>query len=162
MTDAPSPREMIDMLWEKLDDSPYALVGIPSQDAHSEPMALKFDDDFPNRLFIYTNTDNRLTQGMARDPNAMIEFASKGHDFFACMKGTLSRVTDPDMIDRFWNNTVAAWYEGGRDDPKLAMLCVELQHAEMWEADMSIGGVIKMLFGGKVDESEMGHLETAM
>ena len=25
------------------------------------------------------------------------------------------------MIDRLWNRFVAAWYEGGKDDPKLAL-----------------------------------------
>ncbi len=159
MTDT---RKMLEIFWNKLDDSSYAMIGIPTQDAHSEPMAVHFDDEFCNTLFIYTSTDNRLTQGMASDPKAMLQYASKGHDFFACVTGTLSRVTDPGTIDRFWDNTVAAWYDGGREDPRLAMLRFDMNHAEMWEADMSMIGVVKMLFGGRVDEGEMAHLETAM
>ncbi len=159
MTDT---REMLEMFWGKLDKSPFVMIGLPGQDAHSIPMSPKFDDDFINSLFLYTSTDNRLAEGMATDPKAMMQFASKGHDFFACVTGTLSRVTDDTIIDRFWDNTVAAWYDGGREDPRLAMLRFDMNHAEMWEADMSMLGVVKMLFGGRVDEGEMAHLETAM
>ena len=49
-------------------------------------------------------------------------FTSKGHDLFATVHGRLSLDNDRAVIDRLWNCYVAAWYERGKDDPKLALL----------------------------------------
>lgn len=155
--------EIIEEFWSKLDASPYLMIGIPTQNAHSEPMNVVFDKEFTNTLFIYTSIDNRLVEGMTRDPQAMAQYVSKGHDFFACLQGRLSRVTDDAIIDRFWSNSVEAWYENGRQDPKLVMLRFDIADAEMWETDMSIGGLFKLLTGNKVEPSETAkHAELAM
>jgi general stress protein 26 len=49
---------------------------------------------------------------------AIATFASKGHDLFATLHGSVSLDNDRAVIDRLWNRFVAAWYEGGKDDPK--------------------------------------------
>ena len=155
--------EIIEEFWEALDKSPFLMIGLPAQDAHSEPMNVVFDKDYTNALFIYTSIDNRLVEGMRADPKAMAQFASKGHDFWACLSGRLSRVTDDAIIDRFWDNTVEAWYEQGRQDPKLVMLRFDISDAEMWEGDMSAKGLFKLLTGKPIREREaMGHTEVAM
>ncbi|MES0090053.1 pyridoxamine 5'-phosphate oxidase family protein [Mesorhizobium sp. M0030] len=38
------------------------------------------------------------------------------------MQGKLSLDNNRAVIDRLWNRFVAAWFEGGKDDPKLALL----------------------------------------
>ena len=50
------------------------------------------------------------------------------------------------MIDRLWNPFIAAWYEG-KDDPKLVLLKLEPESAEIWENASSIVAGIKMMFG---------------
>jgi general stress protein 26 len=46
-----------------------------------------------------------------------------------------------------WNRYVAAWYEGGKDDPKLALLRLDAEQAEIWLDGSSIVAGVKMLFG---------------
>ncbi len=150
--------------WEKLDDSPFVMLGIPSQAAHSMPMNAVFDDDIPNTLFFYTSRDNRAFQALPQDNKAMVQFSSKGHDFFACLSGTLSATTDPALIDKFWSNPVEAWYENGKKDPNLVMLRLDLEDAEMWRSDMDVIGMFKLLTGSTIDQekAEEDHLETTM
>ena len=50
-------------------------------------------------------------------------------------------------IDRLWNPNVAAWYENGRNDPKLALLRLDAERAEIWESGSSVMAGIKSLFG---------------
>lgn len=155
--------ELIEDFWEALDKSPYLMIGLPAQAAHSEPMNVVFDKDYPNALFIYTSTDNRLVEGMRADPKAVAQFASKGHDFWACLDGRLSRVTDDIIIDRFWSNSVEAWYDQGRQDPRLVMLRFDIADAEMWESDISAGGLFKLLTGTKIEPSEAAkHAEVTL
>ena len=49
-------------------------------------------------------------------------FVSKKHDLFVAVHGKLSIDNDKATLDRLWNRFVAAWYEKGKDDPKLVLL----------------------------------------
>ena len=66
---------------------------------------------------------------------AVATFASKGHDLFATTH------KDRATIDRLWNRFVAAWFEGGKDDPKLALLRLDADLARQ------LARGIKMLLG---------------
>ncbi len=63
-----------------------------------------------------------MVQQFGGNDRAIATFASRGHDLFAAVHGRLSVDTDRAVVDRLWNRFVAAWYEGGKDDPKLALL----------------------------------------
>ena len=156
--------EILDEFWDKLDDSPYVMLGIPAQNAHSMPMNAVFDKDMPNTLFFYTSSDNRAVQAVPQNNGGMVQFVSKGHDFFACLSGKLSTTKDRALIDKFWSNSVEAWYEDGKEDPKLVMLRMDLTDAEMWQADMGVVGIFKLLTGATIDQRKMeeNHVETKM
>jgi len=64
------------------------------------------------------------------------------------------------MIDKLWNKQVEAWFSGGKDDPNLTLLRLDIDSAELWETDMSLSGKLKMLFGGKINPSEEGSHAT--
>ena len=55
-------------------------------------------------------------------------------------------------IDRFWNRYVAAWLEGGKNDPKLALLRLDAGHAEIWLDESSLLAGIKLLLGADPKE----------
>lgn len=157
-------KEIMQNLWSEMGKSPFVMLGIPAQAAHSEPMTAQFDDDNPSSLWFYTSKDNRIVSGMAGNTVAMAQYASKGHDLFACISGTLSVEMDRSKIDKFWSNAVEAWYDGGKADPSLLMIRMDLRSAEVWKSDMSIAGKIKLMFGGDIDREDMAgkHLEAAL
>jgi len=146
-------------MWTAMADSPFVMIGLEGDGQHSEPMTAQLDPDADGKFWFYTMTDNRIAKGGA----AMAQFVSKDHKLFACIAGTLTAETDPAIIDKYWSNDVAAWYDGGRDDPKLLMLRFELSEAEIWERDASVKGLFKMLTGQKVEGDEVGkHAEVAL
>jgi general stress protein 26 len=91
-------------------------------------------------------------RNLAKGDRAIATFASKGHDLFATVHGRLSLDNDRAVIDRLWNRFVAAWYEGGKDDPKLALLRLDAERAEIWADASSFIAGIKLLLG--VDPKE--------
>jgi general stress protein 26 len=82
-----------------------------------------------------------------RGHRAIATFASKGHDLFATVHGNLTVDNDRAVIDRLWNPFVAAWYEGGKDDPQLALLRFDPDSAEIWLDGSSLLAGLKMLLG---------------
>ncbi|MGI9363008.1 MAG: pyridoxamine 5'-phosphate oxidase family protein [Parasphingorhabdus sp.] len=138
--------------WNALSDSPNMLVNLHNSSDHSVPMRAYLDEDAKSAIWFYTSRTNRLAPG----GEAMAQFVSKGHDLFACVAGILFEEKDTSIIDKHWNNAVAAWYNEGRDDPDMLMLRFELRDAEIWTADMSIKGAFKMMFGMRMQEDESG------
>jgi general stress protein 26 len=59
---------------------------------------------------------------------------------------------DRAAIDRLWNRFAAAWYEGGKDDTKLALLRFDAERAEIWLDASSLAAGIKMLLGADPKE----------
>jgi general stress protein 26 len=142
--------EIKQTLWDKMADSPFVMVGLTDTHQHSEPLTAQLDKDLVDTLFFFVGKDNRLIGGGA----AMAQFVSKGHDFFACLSGTISESNDPAMIDKLWNNQVEAWFPGGKSDPNLALIRLDIDSAELWETDISLSGRLKMLVGGTIKPSE--------
>lgn len=146
--------EAMSKFWDKLDHSPFVMIGLAGTDQHSEPMTARFDVEYPNTLFFYLRKDNRLITGLSEAGSvAMAQYESKGHDLFACLRGRLSVCTSPSLIERFWSNAIEAWFDKGKQDPALEMLRFDIDHAELWLADKSVAGKLKMLFGGTIDRS---------
>lgn len=145
------PQEIKQHFWKKLSASPFVMIGL-DDDGHSEPLTAQLDEDQVDTLFFFIGKDNRLAGG----GKAMTQFVSKGHDFFACLAGTVRVDNDFGMIDKLWNKQVEAWFPGGKSDPNLALLRFDVSDAEMWETDMSLSGKVKVLLGAKIDPSEAG------
>lgn len=142
-------------LWKRMSDSPFVMAGLIQSGEHMEPLTVQLDRDSVDTLWFFVGKDNRLAKG----GKAMVQFVSKGHDYFACMAGTARVDNDPAMIDKLWSNSVDAWFPGGKTDPNLALLRVDIDTAELWETDISLSGRLKMLFGGTIKPSENGSHE---
>ena len=152
MTHAIQADEIREEFWESIADSPFVMIALDNERKHSIPMRAQLDKDANSAIWFFTSRDNRLAKGGP----AMMQYASKGHDLFACVSGNLTEETDPAIIDKHWSKPVEAWYEKGRQDPSLLMLRLDLRDAEIWEADPGVTGLFKMMTGMTMKGDEMG------
>lgn len=145
--------------WKALAASPYLMVGATGEREHHIPMNAQLDKDAHGAFWFFTATDNRLAAGGP----AMAQFAARDHELFACIAGTLVRENDRAVLDKLWNNSVAAWYPDGKDDPKLVLLRFDLDDAEIWTADPGIKGLFKLATGMTMKTGDLGkHAEVAL
>ena len=145
-----TPDQIADDFLARLKTSPFVMIGLENDGQHSEPLTAQLDDDQPNVLYFFTARDNRIASG----GKAMAQFQSKGHDFFACLAGTVTVDNDRAQIDKLWSKQVEAWFPGGKEDPNLTLLRFDIESAELWESDISLSGQVKMLFGGTIKPRE--------
>lgn len=147
----PTPQELEAKFWKALGSDMTVMLGLDgAEDGHTRPMTAQFEND-SGPLWFFTSKDNALVEalgsGSGAGNRAIATFASKGHDVFAAIHGSLALDDDRAVIDRLWNPFVAAWYEEGKDDPKLALLRLDAERAEIWENGSSLIAGAKMLFG---------------
>jgi general stress protein 26 len=143
----PTPQELEAKFWKSLKSDMTMMLGLDGvEDGHARPMTAQFEHE-TGPIWFFTATDNTIVQKLPQNNRAIATFSSKGHDLFATVHGRITRDDDRRTIDRLWNPFVAAWYEGGKDDPKLALLRLDPETAEIWLDGSSIIAGIKMLLG---------------
>lgn len=148
----PTTRELEEKFWSALQSDRTMMLGLDGvEDGHARPMTAQ-TEGAKGPIWFFTSRENTIVQKLDVGDRAIATFASKGHDLFATLHGTVSLDNDRAVIDRLWNRFVAAWYEGGKDDPKLALLRFDAERAEIWLDASSIMAGIKMLLG--VDPKE--------
>jgi general stress protein 26 len=134
--------------WKALKSDMTMMLGISGVDeSHTRPMTAQLEGEEGGPIWFFTATDNDLVQQLAGNDRAIATFASKDHNLFATVHGNLRVDTDRAVIDRLWNRFVAAWYEGGKDDPNLALLRLDPDAGQVWADASSFVAGIKMLLG---------------
>jgi len=150
-------KELREEFWHAFEKSPFIMMRLDATSAahgnHAEPMTAQLDKEALHTIWFFASRANRIAAG----GRAMGQFASKGHDVFACLGGTLVEETDPARIDKHWSKEVDAWFPEGRNDPQVLMLRFEIDDAELWTVDASLFGTFKMLTGSAIKSSEMGQ-----
>ena len=143
----PMPQELESKFWKCLKSDMTMMLGLDGvEDGHARPMTARVEGD-KGPLWFFTSTDNSIVQKLTEGNRAIATFTSKGHDLFATIHGDVRLENNRLTIDRLWNPFVAAWYKGGKDDPKLALLRLDPEKAEIWLDGSSLIAGIKMLFG---------------
>jgi general stress protein 26 len=157
-TAAGNADELKEKFWKALSDSPYLFLQLDGQSRTSVPMSPQLDKDANSAIWFYTHRNSSFA---ALGP-ATASFAGKGHDMFARFNGRLSVENSQERFDQFWNNFVAAWYDGGKDDPDILFLRMDLGEAEIWSGDIGLLNTAKMALGMTVhDEAEERHVKSA-
>lgn len=156
----PSPQELKARFWKALKSDMTMMVGVDGQeDGHARPMTAQLDGD-RGPIWFFTSKDSSLAKLTDAGDRAIATFTAKGHDLFATVHGTLAIDNDRAVIDRLWNPFVAAWYEGGKDDPKLLLLRLDAEQAEIWLDGSSLIAGIRMLMGSDPKEDYKANVAT--
>mgnify|MGYP000867383544 CR=1 FL=1 len=133
--------------WKALKSDMTVMLGVEGE-GDAQPMTAQLDGgEEGGPIWFFTSTETDLAKASAGGKAGMFHFASKNHELFASVRGRLIPDNDRDVIDRLWNPFVAAWYEGGKDDPDLALLRFDAERAEIWENENGLFAGLKMLFG---------------
>ena len=143
----PTPQEIETRFWKALKSDMTVMIGLDGvEEGHSRPMTAQVEGDH-GPIWIFTAKDTSLVEALSAGNRATATFASKGHDLFASIRGTLAIDNNREVIDRLWNSFVAAWYEGGKEDPKLVLLRFDTHDAEIWLDESSLLAGVKLLLG---------------
>ena len=144
--------------WKAMSDSPFVFLHLDEDPHAAVPMTAQLDKDADSAIWFYSHKDADL----AKLGSATATFAGKGHDLFARFGGRIVVEESRERFDQFWNNFVKAWYPGGRDDPNMLFLRMDLGDAEIWGGDLGMLTVAKMAIGKTViDEAEKEHVKGA-
>ncbi|MDP9056920.1 MAG: pyridoxamine 5'-phosphate oxidase family protein [Pseudomonadota bacterium] len=157
MYTAGNAAELKEKFWQAMADSAFVMLQLDNDPDTSSPMTAQLDKQANSAIWFFTTRQNRFAELGA----ATAAFSAKGHDLFARFHGNLVRETSRERLDKQWSNFVAAWYPGGKDDPNLLLLRMDLGDAMIWSGDRGLMTTAKMAMGMDVREDVKGeHVTT--
>lgn len=135
------PREQ---LFDEIERIHAGMLGVVGSGLHMQPMAPQLDRETAT-IWFFTKTDTELVKAITPGARAHFCVVGKDHDYHACIAGRLMVRRDAAKLDEYWNSIVEAWFDHGKADPKLTMLALEIEDAEIWA---STGSALK--FGWEI------------
>jgi general stress protein 26 len=143
----PTPQQLKERFWKALKSDMTMMLGLDGvEDGHARPMTAQFERE-QGPIWFFTSKDNAIVQKLPLGKRAIATFTSKDHDLFATLHGNVAMENSRAVLERLWNPYIAAWFEGGKDDPKLLLLRFEPDEAQVWLNENRLLTGVKLLLG---------------
>jgi general stress protein 26 len=121
----------------------------------SRPLQTVGVDDDGSLWFFTSATSPKVAESKADGGRVNLSYANPGKHDYVSVSGKATLTRDREKMKQLWTKWVEAFFPKGLNDPDLALLRVDIEKAEYWDAPGSaIGrayGLAKALTTGKTD-----------
>lgn len=128
-------------------------------DLHSRPMSANGEIDQEGNIWFFTDVASHKVSEVAKLPKVNVSFADPDNQKYVSISGLAQLVRNREKIEELWKPEFKIWFPGGMDDPKIALLKINLEKAEYWDSPSSTVGYalsfIKSVVTGK--EPDLGE-----
>ena len=93
--------------------------------------------DFTGELFFYTHASAHKVAEVGAKERVGVTYADSHHQYYISLSGTAEVVRDKSEIQAHWGEAMRTWFPKGVDDPDIAILKVDVDQAEYWDAPSS-------------------------
>jgi general stress protein 26 len=142
------PENTHDTLWNLIKKTRFGMLTHRDADGqlHSQPLTTQNRDlAADGALYFFVSRSSHLCQCVAADGRVNLAYANTDDDCYVSVSGVARIEDDRTLIAQLWSPFAKAWFPGGQDDPDLALLAVQPDHAEYWNVKESkIAQVLKM------------------
>ena len=127
-------------LWSLIKDIKFGMFthSHANGELHSHPLTTQNkSDDNGSTLYFFVSHKSELVQRIAQDGNVNVSYAHPGDDSYVSVSGRAAIVQDQARKDDLFTPMAKAWFPLGATDPDLALLKVDIGHAEYWNVTES-------------------------
>ncbi|MDC0737840.1 pyridoxamine 5'-phosphate oxidase family protein [Cognatishimia sp. SS12] len=129
-TDADAAKQ----LWKRLEDTRTGMLSVDDDSMLPQPMT-HFIDPEGEVIWFITSQDTELVEALKAGADATYCYQSQKGDYHASIRGPLVLHKSEEKLDELWSVPLAAWFEQGRDDPKVTLLQFTPRKAAIWASD---------------------------
>lgn len=129
-----------DTLWGLIKDIRFGMLTHRHYDGmlYSHPLTTQNKSlDQASVLYFFIFEKSELATGLRHDGNVNVSYASPDDNSYVSIAGKARVVRDPAKVEQLWSSAAKSWFPGGPNDPDLALLAVEIGHAEYWDVEES-------------------------
>jgi len=89
------------------------------------------DDD--GVLWFFVPSDGSLALDIDGNPRVSATYSDTARRVYVSLSGYARLFYDPEQIFALWDERVETWFSEGPLDPRLALLRIDVDHAEYWD-----------------------------
>jgi general stress protein 26 len=119
---------------------------------HARPMATQ-EMEFDGTLWFFTRDESPKAQEIENDSSVNVSYADPEGNRYVSIAGRASMVHDRAKMRDLWSPAVKAWFPDGVDDPKLALIRVDVISAQYWDFAsrrlVQLAGFVKAVLTGQ-------------
>ena len=105
---------------------------------HARPMTTQNKDlESDESLWFFMSKKNGPVADIAADPTVAVLYADPSSDTYVSVSGTAAVLEDAAKKEQLWSKMSEAWFPGGPRDPDLALVQVQIIHANFWDVKES-------------------------
>jgi general stress protein 26 len=160
--------ETVRRLAELIKDIDIAMLTTvePDGSLRSRPMSTQ-STEFNGQLWFFTELASSKVHEVQRERHVNVAYAKPSDQKYVSVSGTASISRDRAKMEELWSPIHKAWFPKGLEDPNIALLCVDVDHAEYWDAPSSkivqLTGFVKaVVTGKKYGEEGVEHEKVTM
>ncbi|WP_100614512.1 pyridoxamine 5'-phosphate oxidase family protein [Confluentibacter citreus] len=109
---------------------------------NARPMSVSEIDDNGDIWFISSKQSNKNFE-IFKDNKVQLFFTNTKDNEFLSLYGEAKIYTDTSIIEKLWTPIAKAWFNQGKDDPDVSVICVKPNDAYYWDSES--GKVISLL-----------------
>ncbi|HEX2540756.1 MAG TPA: pyridoxamine 5'-phosphate oxidase family protein [Caldimonas sp.] len=155
------------LLWKMIKDIRFAMFTTRHGNGHlhSRPMTTQNKEiGADGSLWFFMSRSSGPVDDLKSDPIVNLAYADPDADTYVSVSGTAAVVEDAARKNQLWNKQTEAWFPKGPTDPDLALVQVQIVHANYWDVKDSklvqLYEMAKAVVTGKppTDMSEQGEV----
>ena len=125
-------------VWEMIKDVDVAMMVTMDSDGHfrGRPMRAA-NKEFDGVLWFFATAGSHVTEEAGHDGRVLLAYSDPGSQNYVSVAGTAEVVKDAARQKALWSEPLRVWFPGGAEDPKIALIRVECEGAEYWDAPSS-------------------------
>jgi general stress protein 26 len=100
----------------------------------SRPMGL-VQDAYDGTLWFFTDLESEKVFEVENDNEVCVSFSDPDNHVYVSLTGIGRATRDKELIDRYWNPMVGAWFPEGKDAPNVGLLEIKVVKGEHWSND---------------------------
>ncbi len=128
-------------LWKLIKDIKFAMFTTRHGNGHlhARPMTTQNKDgiEADESLWFFMSKKGDPVSDLKADPVVNLVYADPSADTYVSVSGTAAMIEDQAKKDQLWSKLAGAWFPGGSADPDLALVQVQIVHANYWDVKES-------------------------
>jgi general stress protein 26 len=153
-------KENLQKLIDLIEDIDFTMMTTVDDDGslRSRPMSTQqIGED--GVMWFFTGYESGKSHEIKNDSHVNLSYSKPSDNKFVSVSGRASLSKDRAKIDELWTPELKAWFPGGKEDPNIGLIKVEIDKAEYWDSPNSavthlIGFVKATLTGESYDPGE--------
>jgi len=128
------------LLWKMIKDIRFAMFTTRHGNGHlhSRPMTTQNKDlGADESLWFFMSRKSDPVDDLKSEPTVNVAYADPGADTYVSVSGKASVVDDAAKKKQLWNKQTEAWFPNGPTDPDVALVQVQIVHANYWDVKES-------------------------